>query len=434
MIKVMNQPKKIIQMLRIGCLVILVLYFVVGCSINSADNEKEIETGPEWTFLFYDNADFTNAGDPMYFFMTETYSSENVNVLVLQDTNYGPATIWHIDENHERQAVRELGEVDMGSSQTVSDFVEFAKTNYPARRYIISFYNHGGGWTGACNDDTDNGFLYMEDIRKGLADNGGVDLVLFSAPCLMGALESVYELRDCTSVYIGSENLSGYMWWFGTMEYICDTLNRFPKIGNYTLARNIISNIQENASQSTEYYDDYFTMSAIKTDGIENAVTALNDVGAAYLNNIDTAYPIIKSLSGTYQTYYDGFCTDAYDFLSKLHAVETDPQLRTLLENAMNELSLLVLAEEHGANLPGTHGLSIFFPGPQRYNYYNGYTWDELGLDFPVNTQWDEFVGAYISKELQSSHGPKLQTGKIPENPIIIPQFGTDGLSPVPEK
>jgi hypothetical protein len=55
----------------------------------------------------------------------------------------------------------------------------------------------------------------MHDMQEALSKNGGVDFVLFTAPCLMGAIESVYELRNCAKVYIGSENLSGYCWWLG---------------------------------------------------------------------------------------------------------------------------------------------------------------------------------------------------------------------------
>jgi len=41
----------------------------------------------------------------------------------------------------------------------------------------------------------------------------------------MGALESAYEMRNCVDIYIGSEDLSGYMYWNSIMGDICDLLD-----------------------------------------------------------------------------------------------------------------------------------------------------------------------------------------------------------------
>ncbi len=62
-------------------------------------------------------------------------------------------------------------------------------------------YNHGGGCWDACIDETDNGWLTMDDIQKALEEAGGIDILMFNAPCLMGNLEAVYELRNVVNVY-----------------------------------------------------------------------------------------------------------------------------------------------------------------------------------------------------------------------------------------
>ena len=103
-------------------------------SIEKINIKQQSEN--KWTWLFYDDADFNNAFDPLETFTKEAYSGENLDVIVLQDTNYGPAKIWYINENHEHELLEEWGEIDMGDSQTLQDFLEYGKTNYPAKRII----------------------------------------------------------------------------------------------------------------------------------------------------------------------------------------------------------------------------------------------------------------------------------------------------------
>ena len=54
----------------------------------------------------------------------------------------------------------------MGDYQTLSYFINYGKQNYPADRYLLWIYNHGGGWKGACMDDTNNDpLLTMDDFQ-----------------------------------------------------------------------------------------------------------------------------------------------------------------------------------------------------------------------------------------------------------------------------
>ena len=42
--------------------------------------------------------------------------------------------------------VQNLGEVNMGSPEALVDFVNWAKQTYPAERYCLVLWDHGGGW------------------------------------------------------------------------------------------------------------------------------------------------------------------------------------------------------------------------------------------------------------------------------------------------
>jgi hypothetical protein len=384
-------------------------YIAIDLKINTAPQgliensypiiqQNNIEKGKNWTWMFYDDADFNRAYDPLKNFAEEAYSSENLDVIVLQDKEHGPAKMWYIDENHNKVLLSELGEINMGDYRTLYDFVEYSKENYPANRYIISFYNHGGGWLGACWDDTDDDWLSMDDIQKGLQDSGGVDVVLFTAPCLMGALESVYELKDCVDVYIGSEEGSGYGHWFGTIEGICNILNNTPDISNIELGEQIIQLINDNTP-----WPESITMSAVRTDRI---VELTNSIDLTAHNLVDF---YAECRDGLWSVYYDiqyfggGIVLDIYDFAEKYSVVETNPDILQNLTKIMYCLNDCVISECHGSDYDCAYGLSIYFPA-KKNNYNKLYNDPDHGLDFTKDTFWDEFLNKYMRSRSRSFH------------------------------
>ncbi len=350
-----------------------------------------IFTGKNWTWLFYDDEDFNNAFEPLEDFTEEAYSGENLDVIVLQDTNYGPAKIWYINENHEHVLLEEWGEVDMGDSQTLEDFLEYGKTNYPATRYILSMYDHGNAWKGACIDDTNGGWLTMNDMQQALTNTNGVDIICFTAPCGMGALESAYELRDCVDVCIGSEASSGYGHWRGTIAAICNMMNNNPDLSIIEIGEQIIQLIENNT-----IWPDSVTMSAVRTDQLEELANSIDTIAHDFINNFNESFGNVWSVYGNVQSFGNGYVIDTYDFAEECLLVETNQSICQHLENIMNHVSEVVIAECHGNEYPDANGLNIYFPYPPEYSYDSRYADPDYELDFSQITFWDEFLIDYL--------------------------------------
>ena len=110
-----------------------------------------------------------------------------------------------------------LGEVDMGNDNTLEDFTEWGMDNFPAQKYALILWDHGGGWAGCCIDYTskigqsnDDGWLYPKDLKKALsnATDGGtnkLNIIGFDS-CLMANTEILYQIRNYANIAIGSEN------------------------------------------------------------------------------------------------------------------------------------------------------------------------------------------------------------------------------------
>ncbi len=267
--------------IRIFKVIFLIFFLLCAMTVSSQvlnikfqkNNVKSLESKP-WTTLYYIDNDYENSGysDPIeQLFIDEISSNDNVNVVMIQDSIDTPAFLYYIDADHNKLLLEELGEINMGDYQTLSYFINYGKQNYPADRYLLWVYNHGGGWKGACMDDTNNDpLLTMDDFQKALLETGGVDIISFFA-CLMSSLESVYELRDLVDVYVGSEDLAYISWWDG----ICGDTNKLiaesPDLSNEEIGKKIVDFYEAHPNQ----FSNMLTASAIKADKIPVLVNAI---------------------------------------------------------------------------------------------------------------------------------------------------------------
>lgn len=101
-----------------------------------------------WTFMIYLDAD--NNLDPYGLLNLQQISegmspNAKINVVALMDRLNLPAYIYKITA-YGIETVYSLGEVDMGSPETLTWFVNYAVKNYPAEHYLLDIWDHGGGY------------------------------------------------------------------------------------------------------------------------------------------------------------------------------------------------------------------------------------------------------------------------------------------------
>ena len=103
----------------------------------------------------------------------------------------------------------ELPLASMADPETLTDFVRWNMEKYPAEKYALVLWDHGGGSkTGIFIDELfDNDVMYLYELRDALQNVGKkLDLVLFDA-CLMANLETAYIIRDCADYMVASEEV-----------------------------------------------------------------------------------------------------------------------------------------------------------------------------------------------------------------------------------
>ena len=104
----------------------------------------------------------------------------------------------------------------MADPNTLLNFMNFAKENYPAEKYALIMWDHGGGAVSGFGQDQNaskNDHLFIDEIKQAL-DNFGTKLefVGFDA-CLMANMETAYALKDSANYLVASEELEPGTGW-----------------------------------------------------------------------------------------------------------------------------------------------------------------------------------------------------------------------------
>ncbi|MCK4623805.1 MAG: LEPR-XLL domain-containing protein, partial [Phycisphaerae bacterium] len=182
----------------------------------------------EWTVMVYLDADnnLEGAGIDDMNEMEVVGSTSSVNILVQFDRTSGHDTsngnwtdtrrgrvVQDTNTSVINTPLTSIGEANMGAPATLSDFIQWGVTTYPANRYGVILWDHGGGTSGVCWDDTDSDHLTVAEVGQALTSAGvQMDVVGFDA-CLMGMMEQTYEIRNYADIMVASEQTEPWDGW-----------------------------------------------------------------------------------------------------------------------------------------------------------------------------------------------------------------------------
>jgi len=294
-------------------------------------------------------------------------------------------------------------ELNMGDPGNVSKFVDFCKSNYPADKYGIIFWNHGSGWKKdnddetpamykeVCTDDTNNhDALYMNEIQSALSGRN-IDFIGFDA-CVMGMIEVAYEMKTVASVMTASEELEpGDGWEYNI--FLSSFKNKSMRTAR-DLGESIVDAFQERyatTSKTTLAALDLSKIDAlrVKLDTFQSSLRAYSKSSIRSIAfNSTQSYLYYKSSS--YSTdKYEYTYMDIYHFANNCGTVAGANDVKSAVTD-------FVIKEYHHYTSSNSHGISIFFR-TIKSGYSDGYESSER--DFATNSQWNEFL-TWVSSDL----------------------------------
>ena len=437
------------------------LFVLAGCAVPAAVNPPDpSDDRPQWTFLVYMAAD-NNLDDAAlvdFLEMASVGSSDKVNIVVQLDLAAG--STWSdtrrflIARNgtYNDAPLANLGEVNMGDPASLRDFITWGVATYPAHHTFLSIWNHGGGWrvrelkrlSGAVRrdgsfapasmkavawDDADSDHLFMDEVEAAITDGETqtqtkLDVIGFDA-CLMGMVEVAYELRDLANYMVGSENFEpGEGWPYDT---ILDDLAARPDMSPAELATAVVDRYGQSLA-----LDVGITQSAVDLAYIQYVAVAI-DSFAATLTTDWSALAAARSATLEYHatnipTFWGA---DLWQFADQVETLVNSQDLRAAARSVKTALDQFVIAENHTADMAGSHGMAIYFP-PTRANFVgdvdsSGYTQLNtfMPVDFVADHEWDEWLGFYYA------HGAVDQASSATAGTTIgcgVPAMGVGSL------
>jgi hypothetical protein len=115
-------------------------------------------------------------------------------------------------QNGQQYVLSDLGEKNMAEPETLSDFVTWSKTNFPAQHYALILWNHGGGTQGYGKDTSPAGNMMTlkqlhqayQTIREQIEEP--LDIIVYDAS-LMASIEVAEVTARLANAMAGSVEL-----------------------------------------------------------------------------------------------------------------------------------------------------------------------------------------------------------------------------------
>jgi hypothetical protein len=339
---------------------------------------------------------------------------DNVSVVV----QTGGCTYWStpgvIDGEVQRWAVddgslvelQQLGQRPMLDAGELSDFISFAAESYPANRYELIFWDHGGGSLYGYGFDEmyPDTVMFLTDIAAAL-DSSGIkfDAVGFDA-CLMGTIETAYMLEPYADYLIGSEETEPAYGWDYTPWL--NALGDNPSIDTVELGTIIVDSfLEHNAASAEEQGSPDNTLSVVALREIPGVYEELCD----YMANATEAlankeFKTISSAVARSRAFAEGDydLIDIVDFAKKAE-LEGLEELTDLIQSAVKY--------SDSTARTGVCGLSMYFP----YEYLEMYGYakeifTEIGYGGAIYEFFDTFVTIVAGGQTYSDTRSLMET------------------------
>jgi len=330
--------------------------------------------------------------------MMKAKISNNVNLIVetggctkWQTTNISAKTnqIYKITSGGMTLAADNLGANSMVDPKTLSDFIKYCKTNYPAGRYELIFWDHGGGSLAGYGYDTKfpGGSMTLDKIETALKNGGCTfDFIGFDA-CLMATLETALVLEPYSDYLLASEETEPGSGWYYT-DWLTAISNN-PSIDTLDLGKKIIDDYVRYSpprQQATLSLVDLAELHGTVPDSFKSF--AQSTVQLVKSQN----YQPVASARSSVREFAKSSKIDQVDLIQLADKIGT-PEGQAFA----NALKGCVKYNLTSGDMKDCGGISIYFPNQSMSNVNKALqTYDKLNID----AQYSECVRAYSNLEL----------------------------------
>ncbi len=278
----------------------------------------------------------------------------------------------------------------MTSPSCLSDFIRYCSEEAPADRYILIFWDHGGGSVSGYGYDElyPNETMDIGEISRALRD-GGVkfDFVGFDT-CLMATLENAIAVEPYADYLIASEESEpGTGWYYTNWFKLLDDNSSTNTLG---LGRQIIDDFTAASMKISP--GSVTTLSLIDLAELKGTVLPeLGDFGSELMTQLKSEkyQNVAIARNGTREFAQSQKLdqADLVDFCTRLGTKEAG-ELSKAIQNAVKYNRVNQISD--------AYGLSIYFPNSSLKSINSMLRlYEDIGMD----ENWSDSVRAYATLE-----------------------------------
>lgn len=339
--------------------------------------------------------------------MLEADLGNNVNVVL----ETGGASEWSFSyeadpstrqrwvlKNGEASLVQDAGEATMLHEHEVTDFCSWAAKEYPADRYILIFWDHGGGTIGGFGYDEnypDAPALKISQLRNAIkASEVKFDMVGFDA-CLMATVECAWAMEPVADYLVASEQTEpGDGWsWTGFLN----RLGSNPSSATTDLGKTIIDDFSAHYAETG---DEDTTLSLIDLREISRVYERLSTFLDEAADSIKADNDLFTTMSGA-RSRAKSYAEDSVDQVDLVDMIN-----RSDFDGADDVSEAVASCVKYRSNMSSdSNGLSMYFPYSEVSQYSEvRRVLEDIGYAKPVSF-YDYFLSVMGNSPKTSSLG-----------------------------
>lgn len=372
---------------------------VFAAFITTALFSLNAKEKPTWTILIYGHGDHSLSGILAYDLtvLEKVGSSDSFRIVCQADfdasqlkdnTDYGlPEELstdisrFLITKSDDDSIVRSkpvmrLPErMNMDDPRTLLDFLKWGMKTYPADRYAIIFWDHGGQWTGFGGDSQDGtlddvgGLLpgQIADILQEVFKQNNlkkVDLIAFDT-CLMGGIEVLDSFNGLCDYFIACPEIDYGDGW--DYEAVLRWLKAHPDATMAEFGKVEVKAWEKLHMEAGKDNDLYLGAHACydmsKYPAVRNAFLHFSRKLVSEFSPKNMIFPRMRRLCAQYDGDANPDYIDLGGFAKSFSSADkVSPELKKSADELVRATDSMVIAKALGENKLGASGLSIWYP------------------------------------------------------------------------
>ncbi|MCR5789786.1 MAG: peptidase C11 [Lachnospiraceae bacterium] len=335
----------------------------------------------------------------------------------------GVNQIYKVQSGGLKTLEKDMGSGAMTAPETLTEYIHYGTENYPADRFALIFWDHGGGTISGYGYDEKNpksGSMTLAGIDKALKSAGTTfDFIGFDT-CLMATLENALMLTQYADYMIASEETEPGVGWYYTnwlTKLSENTSMPTPEIG-----KNIIDDFVEVCNKKCK--GQKTTLSLIDLAELEKTVPEeLTDFAKA-------TGELIRN--DQYKTVSDArYQTREFAQNSKIDQVDLVDFAKKIGTKESGELADTIISavkyNRTSSSISDAYGLSAYFPLKKMGKVDQAASiYDDIGMDSEYTSCIKSFaslqLGGQVATAGNSSAGSPLPS-------LLGTLLGTGGSS-----